>query len=415
MIKVSVIIPIYNTEGYLRQCLDSVINQTLKEIEIICVDDGSTDNSPMILEEYAKTDSRVKVIHKANGGLVSARKVGVMAAKGRYVGYVDSDDWIELEMYERLYECAMENNAELVSSGYLLEGNYTTVHLDTIEEGLYCGSGMQYLRDNVIYRLDKKETGLRASLCCKLFERELITKIQLSVSDKLTMAEDKMCLLSYILESNSVLVLKEAYYHYRMNVHSMVHVPNDHYLLCVNEVYQHLIGLYEHPLFTENMRKQAEIYITELLLKGINTILGFENRNLLWIDPYWLDKIPNGSRIVLYGGGELGQKYRTQLVNKKELQYIGCVDFGYEKFKGGELLVQSPDVLKELAYDYLVITIKNPDKAGQVRMQLEEFGVEKKRILWFEQPEIFWKYAEADGLLNGTGEEAFETGKTDRG
>lgn len=415
MYKVSIIIPVCNTEKYLHQCLDSVINQTLKEIEIICVDDGSTDNSAAILDEYAAGDSRVQVIHKENGGLVSARKMGVTMAKGQYIGYVDSDDWIEPDMYKRLYECAIENKAELISSGYFLEGNYTTIHLDTIEEGIYCGRRMKYLRDNTIYRLEKKETGLRASLCCKLFSRDLLMKVQLNISDKLTMAEDKMCLLSYVLECNSVMIIREAYYHYRMNMSSMVHVPNDSYLLCVNEVYQHLIGLYGHPLFTENMRKQAEIYVTELLIKGINNILGFQNQNLLWIDPYWLDKIPAGSQVVLYGGGDLGKKYKTQLLNKKELKYVGCVDFGYKKFENSELLVHSPEVLKGLVYDYIVITIKNPGKAKQVREQLEEFGVDKRKILWYEQPEIFWKYAEADGLLNRTGEEIFETGETDKG
>lgn len=408
MIKVSIIIPVYNAEKYLRKCLESVINQTLQDIEIICVNDGSTDASGSILQEYAERDQRIRILDKPNGGLVSARKAGVKEANGLYVGYVDSDDWIEPEMYSELYDYAVESKADLISSGYFLEGNYTTVHLDTLEEGVYCGERMRYLRDNTIYRLDKKESGLRASLCCKLFRRELIGKVQMTVSDSLTMAEDKMCLLSCILECNSVAVLKRAFYHYRMNTESMVHMPNSKYLLCVNEVYQYLIRLYEHPLFTKNMRKQSEIYLTELLFKGINTILGFENRNFMWIDPYWLDKIPQGARILLYGGGELGDKYKTQLINRKEFSYVGCVDFEYEKYKQSSLNVQSPVGLKELSYDYLVITIKNLDKARQVRTRLEESGVNSDKILWFEQPLIFWKYAQADGLLNVEEEKAFE-------
>lgn len=403
-VKISIIIPVYNTEKYLKQCLDSVINQTLKNIEIICVNDGSEDNSIEILNDYAKKDRRIRIINKKNEGLVAARKTGVLEAKGCYIGYVDSDDWIEPEMYENLYNCAVENQVDLVTSGYLLEGNYTTIHLDAIEEGVYRGERMRYVRDNVIYKLDKKETGLRGSLCCKLFSRELIKKIQLSLSDRLTMAEDKMCLLSYILECNSIMVLSKAFYHYRINMNSIVRGSDNNYLLRVNEVYQHLSELYEHPLFNDNMRKQAEIFITELLVKGINTVLGFKNRNILWIDPYWLDKIPTGSRVVLYGGGELGQKYKTHLLNKKELHYVANVDFGYEKFKGSSLQVQSPELLSEDIYDYVVITIKNPGKAKQVREQLEEIGIDKNKILWFEQPEIFWKYAQADGLLEETGD-----------
>ena len=105
-VPVSVIVPVYNTERYLAKCLDSIIAQTMRDIEIICVDDGSTDSSLEILTAYAGKDARIRVIHKENGGLVSARKAGIKAARGTYIGYVDSDDWIEPRMYERLYECA---------------------------------------------------------------------------------------------------------------------------------------------------------------------------------------------------------------------------------------------------------------------------------------------------------------------
>ena len=102
--KVSVIIPVYNVEKYLRQCLDSVVNQTLKDIEIICIDDGSTDNSLNILKEYAQKDNRIKIISKKNGGLSSARNAGLKFATGEFVGFVDSDDYIERETYENAVE-----------------------------------------------------------------------------------------------------------------------------------------------------------------------------------------------------------------------------------------------------------------------------------------------------------------------
>ena len=136
MIKASVIVPVYNAGPYLMQCLDSLKGQTLQDIEIICIDDGSTDDSPRILDEYAAEDKRIRVVHKENEGLVAARKDGVRLAAGAYIGYVDSDDWVEGEMYERLYEKAEETQADLVTSRYLLEGNYTTNHYDTKPEGM---------------------------------------------------------------------------------------------------------------------------------------------------------------------------------------------------------------------------------------------------------------------------------------
>ena len=113
-IRVSIIVPVYNVEEYIIQCLDSVVNQTLKEIEIICVNDGSTDGSLQILEKYAAKDERIKIVTKKNAGLGAARNTGLKLANGEYVGFVDSDDWIELDTYEKLYNNAVSNNSDIV-------------------------------------------------------------------------------------------------------------------------------------------------------------------------------------------------------------------------------------------------------------------------------------------------------------
>jgi len=404
MLKVSVVVPVYNTERYLKKCLDSLVNQTLQEMEVICVDDGSTDGSPAILDEYAAKYTRVHVIHKENGGMVSARKAGERAAAGKYIGYMDSDDWSEPDMYGELYRHAAEYGAEMVASGYFLEGDYTSRLLDSVEGGFYEGEGMRVLRDNTIYCLGKKETGIRASRCCKLFLRELLQNLPLPVPEDISISEDKMQVLACILECRSVFVLKEAYYHYRINPLSSTHKADPSYLLCVDKVYQYVRKLYPHPNFTDNMRRQAELYIMEMLLAGMNTRLGFKVRNLLWFDPYWLDLVPAGSRVILYGGGEAGRKCRVQLLAKGCHTYAGCVDFEHTGMDDGGLDIQPPGRLGEMDYDYIVITIKNPAKAALVQKQLEGLGIRRGKILWFEQKELFWRYAEAEGLLQPGGQ-----------
>ena len=111
--KVSVIVPVYNVEKYLAKCLDSIINQTLKEIEIICINDGSTDSSKSILEEYASRDKRIKIINQENQGQAVARNIGLKNATGEYIGYVDSDDWISDNFFELLYNNAKQYNADI--------------------------------------------------------------------------------------------------------------------------------------------------------------------------------------------------------------------------------------------------------------------------------------------------------------
>lgn len=114
---VSILIPVYNVEAYLERCLDSLIKQTMSEIEIICVNDGSTDNSLEILERYRKLDSRIIIINKQNGGLPSARNAGLDAAQGKYVGFVDSDDYVDINMFKKLYETAEQEKSEVVICG----------------------------------------------------------------------------------------------------------------------------------------------------------------------------------------------------------------------------------------------------------------------------------------------------------
>ena len=123
MPKISIIVPVYNVERYLRDCLNSLINQTLSDIEIICVNDGSTDSSPRILEEYVARDSRIKVINKENSGYGASMNIGLTAAEGEYIGIVESDDFVKTTMYEELYNLAVKNNADVVKSDYYL---YTT-------------------------------------------------------------------------------------------------------------------------------------------------------------------------------------------------------------------------------------------------------------------------------------------------
>lgn len=118
MIKVSIIVPVYNVEKYLEKCLDSLLNQTLKDIEIICINDGSSDNSLLILENYSRKDNRIKIIDKENEGQAIARNIGLKMATGDYIGFVDSDDWVDLDYFEKLYDTAEKYDCDIACAGF---------------------------------------------------------------------------------------------------------------------------------------------------------------------------------------------------------------------------------------------------------------------------------------------------------
>ena len=119
MTKVSIIVPVYNVVDYLSDCLESLVKQTLDDIEIICVNDGSTDSSLIVLEKYEKQYDFIKIINQRNKGLASARNAGIAAAKGEYLGFVDSDDWIDTEFYEKLYEAAKRHNTDIAAASII--------------------------------------------------------------------------------------------------------------------------------------------------------------------------------------------------------------------------------------------------------------------------------------------------------
>lgn len=133
MCKISIVVPVYNVQKYLRQCLDSIVNQTLQDIEIICVDDGSTDDSGVILDEYASRDSRITVIHKENSGYGHSMNVGFDAASGEYIGIIESDDYAELNMFETLYRVAHGNDLDVVKSSFFFYYSYPEVRNEKME------------------------------------------------------------------------------------------------------------------------------------------------------------------------------------------------------------------------------------------------------------------------------------------
>lgn len=396
---ISIIVPVYNTALYLRKCLESILSQNLHEIEIICVDDGSTDCSYEILQEYAMKDSHLQILHKENGGLVSARKAGVAIASGEYIGFVDSDDWVEPEMFERLYEAAKSNDADCVSSGYIQEGNYISFAYDSVDAGLYRDEKIHDLCDRMILDLPHRDKGVGGSLCTKLIRSGILKKVLPRIPSDVTLSEDKVTSISVLLECKSVVILHEAYYHYILHSSSMTQSANTNYLLRVNYVYQYLSTLYSHPAFTTAMRRQAELYITQLLIKGINSRLGFSIKNLLWIDPYWLKEVPAGAKVALYGGGALGEKYHQQLKTFGKHDFVALVDYDYARLHNNSVHILAPDALCNMEYEYLVITIKDQKKAQSIKQKLVEDGVEESKIRWFPQDEIFWRFAEAEGLL----------------
>ena len=205
--KVSVGLAVYNGETYLKQCLNSLVSQTCDDLEIIVVDDGSTDASASICDRYAAKDNRIKVIHKPNGGLASARQTALEAASGDFFCVCDADDWMEPDMYERLRDKAMETGADVVMCDYWRE----------YEDGRKVQSiyGKEIPKDNKQVVCDVLNDRFPSFIWCKLFRRDLFNKFSLSWDSGVNMQEDYLMTLKILQHPVKLAYLPEPLYHYR--------------------------------------------------------------------------------------------------------------------------------------------------------------------------------------------------------
>lgn len=211
----SIIIPIYNSVKYLEICIETVIIQTYKNIEIILVDDGSSE----ICDKYAQSDARIKVIHKDNGGQTSARIAGLKMALGEYIGFVDSDDWVEPDYFNQLLEIQKKTNADMVCGGYHNDiGQDSELIFNNIPDGIYC---FDDIRDNFIYSGKFFEYGILPHMVLKVFKKELIYSNQMSVPLDIRAGEDAAVTYSCLCNVNKVAVCHVKGYHYVQHPQSM--------------------------------------------------------------------------------------------------------------------------------------------------------------------------------------------------
>ena len=220
--KISIIIPVYNVEKYLDRCIDSIINQSLKDIEIILVDDGSPDNCPQLCDEWAKKDSRIKVIHKENAGLGMARNTGMQHATGEYIAFIDSDDYVELDMYAKLLEKAELHNADIVYCGHkqgLKDGTYID-RRDFDRETIFDDKeSIEELSVNYFY--PTKGRIMTMSVWHSIYKKEII-KTEF-YSEREVVSEDLHFQISAILNSKKIVYIPDCLYHYCYNGESLSH------------------------------------------------------------------------------------------------------------------------------------------------------------------------------------------------
>ncbi len=246
--KISVITAVYNIDKYLGQCLDSMLAQTFQEWELIVIDDGSTDTCPAICDEYAARDSRIRVVHKANTGLSDSRNLGIEMAKADIVGFIDSDDWIEPDMFETLYNTMLETGADITICGiYKAFRNKSKVKLP-------CHGIVTYSRDEGLYQIldDRK---MNSYVWNKLYKKEVLIEKMPS-----RMYEDHATVYKWFLHASKIVAIGKPLYHYRQRDGSIDHHVNPQrsidFFTSEIERYKYIIDHNHLPQYHEYFRSR---------------------------------------------------------------------------------------------------------------------------------------------------------------
>lgn len=240
----SVIVPIYRVEAYLERCVDSVLKQTFGDFELILVDDGSPDRCPEICDRYAKADSRIRVIHKQNGGLVSARQAGIRIAEGEYIWNLDGDDAITPQALETAHGIIARTDADIVSFSYQRceDGRTDAVVHDLAEEGLY---DRQKITAQLFPHLlsDENMQHLFYFVWGKAIRRSLVTEHQLQISTAISLGEDLCCTIPCFYEARRVYMSREPVYLYTIRNNSLSTDFQTKQITQIADVIQYLQGL----------------------------------------------------------------------------------------------------------------------------------------------------------------------------
>ncbi|MBR1642058.1 MAG: glycosyltransferase family 2 protein [Butyrivibrio sp.] len=355
---ISVIVTIHNSIAYLKDCLESICCQTYTNLEIILVDDGSTDGSELLCDEFKGKDDRIKVIHKANEGVVKARKVGCEACAGEYISIIDSDDWLEADMLEKLLSCCVDQNVDISMCGRIEE---YPAGGKSVKQGVKAGryNKGQLISDvypNMIVNRDFFSWGIFPSYWDKLFKRDCIIPYVMEIDESIPMGNDAAGVYPALLNAGSIAIIDDCLYHYRQYQSSLVHKNYDPV-----KISRGFKALFQYG--NRRFEKYSNVYDCREQWKKYVMFLAIPRADMMYRD---MDKLPylfpfpdveRGSRVVIYGMGLYGKRLYGFVERTGFCQLVAAIDRDYETFEGSQFKVDAPENICKYEFDHVVVAL----------------------------------------------------------
>lgn len=377
-IKISIIVPIYNVEDYVKPCIESIMRQSYRNLEIILVDDGSTDHCPEICDYYAQIDKRVHVIHKHNGGVTSARKAGVAAATGNYVLCVDGDDWIEEDRVEVLVrDGILPAYADMIFlSGHIMdfEDKESIRQSSDVPTKLFVNDEIE----NEIFPLlpDMQMW----SLCSWAIRKELLLKNQILVDDLVINGEDFLCVVFCLLDAKSAMVIQQGGYHCIYRASSLSHRKRYH-------LHKDYFKIWYQVLKNRLQQKRASKKICKICNRiAVTFAMSYHHYDYDWLQQKFpnclfpFPKVKSGTQIVVYGAGKVGRSLVKYLDKTKWCSVVLWVDQNQNLPAIPGYTICSRDSIFSVDYDFVVVAIVKESIAKEVKRSLILDGIPEKKI-----------------------------------
>lgn len=371
---VSIIIAAYNVEAFIEKCIRSILGQTLDNIEVIVIDDGSGDDTGKICDHIAEKDKRVKVVHASNEGLASARQRGVRMAGAAWVGFVDGDDWIESTMYELLYKKAVDLRADVVVQGYVEEaGSERICCINNMKCGVYYGKeGKGLVLRNMISCNNFFRMGIQPYAWNKLFKKDLLWSHLQNMDLSIRVGEDAAIVFPLLMKAQRIVVTSDCCYHYCLRGNSMMFKEGEEQSEYDNAIRLHrfLKKSFVQYGYYEAVKNDLDRYtIHNLLTRAMGCIVKE-------ID------IPSDKKIVIYGAGAFGKGLYRYLESRDVYHLHLWVDKKARQLAQMGFPVSFPEELAAGEDALVLIALLNIDAVTEVRSELEQLGFRKEQAVW---------------------------------
>ncbi len=385
LLMISVVIPVFNTVDYLSTCIDSVLKQTYKDFEIVLVDDGSTDGSEKVCDEYCKKDARIKTIHQVNKGLVNARKTGVTEAKGQFISFIDSDDWVEsdyLEMMFLPFQKNLNSKIDLVAGLHIAETEDESILIKrTAVCGLYDKKRIfEEVLPQYFWNYKFGRPCISASVCTKLFRKEVLIQAQEIIDERITCGEDGSITFPIVMQAESIYVSDYCGYHYRKHDSSMTHELSPDIFSRIFYLRNYLMECLKKKGYDNWLENQVESYLNFFLPQAAAQLF---NRDCYLIQDRRLsvDYIPLNSSIIIYGAGKRGRELYRQIGLRGQVNIVAWVDQKKPEWPL-QMEIERPESIKNKKYDYVIIAVAKEKMAIEIKEKLNSLDVDQDKVLW---------------------------------